>query len=99
MSLNALVQGAIVALLVLWAAWIAFGKLAPRSRTRLVRALADRLEVPGRPQWALDLAARLRPPPDAASGCASGCSSCDSCGSSSPPAKTAEQPLNFVPRK
>jgi hypothetical protein len=99
MTLNAFIQGVIVAAMVLWAGWIAFGKLMPRARTRAIRALADQLEQPSRPQWSRDLASRLRPPPDKASGCGSGCSSCDSCGSSSPVTKAAEQPLNFVPRK
>jgi hypothetical protein len=99
MNLNALLQGGIVGAVVLWAAWVAFGKLAPRMRTRGLRALADWLEVSSRPHWAHQFATRLRPPPDAASGCASGCSSCDSCGSSSATTKTAEQPLQFMPRK
>jgi hypothetical protein len=68
-------------------------------RTRGLRALADWLEVSSRPQWAHQFATRLRPPPDAAHGCASGCSTCDSCGSSSTTTKATEQPLQFMPRK
>lgn len=99
MIFNAATQGLIVALVVAWAAWVAFGKLLPRTRTRLVRALVQPLEQPSRPQWSRDIAARLRPPPDKASGCGAGCDSCDSCGNTTPVARTAEQPLNFVPRK
>ena len=99
MTLNAFLQGAIVAAVVLWAAWIAFGKLFPRTRTRAVRGLVHQLELPSRSQWSHQMAERLRPPPDKASGCGSGCSSCDSCGVATPATKPGEQPLNFVPRK
>jgi hypothetical protein len=99
MTIAALLQDAVVALAVLWAAGMAFGKLMPRLRTRAVRALLRQLQAPSRPRWLRNLALRLQPPPDQASGCGSGCSSCDSCGSPSAPAAGSEQPLKFLPKK
>ena len=98
MSLNALLQGAVVAVVVLWAALRAFGIFAPRTRTRLQRALAGRLELSSSSKWLRTVGARLQPPVDAAHGCSSGCSSCDSCGVK-PAASAAEKPLQFVPRE
>lgn len=70
---NALIQLAIVAAIVAASAWVAFRKLAPRSARRLVNAL---LRAANREPAAVSSQA----------GCGSGCSSCDSCGSS--PAET-----------
>ena len=69
------IQPAIVACIVAASAWVAFRKLAPKAARRLVNAL---VRAVGREPVVVS----------AEAGCGSGCSSCDSCGSSPVETKT-----------
>lgn len=95
MSTFELVQGAIIALVVVVSAYVAFRKLLPKTSTRVMARVSASLNRQGRSGFARSLGRKLQPA--AATGsCGDGCGSCGSCGPASP--KTEAQPLHFKPR-
>ncbi|MDR6993354.1 DUF6587 family protein [Luteimonas sp. 3794] len=76
MTAGLLLQYIVVALAVLFSAWVVLKKLAPNAARRLRIALALALLRAGRPAWMHALGRRVAPAPVAASSCGG----CDSCG-------------------
>ena len=96
MSTFDMVQGVIIALVVVTAAYVAFRKLLPKTSTRVMARLSASLNHEGRPAVVRSLGRRVQPA--AATGsCGDGCGSCGSCGPT-PVVKTEAQPLHFKPR-
>jgi hypothetical protein len=87
-------QITVVAAIVVWAAWSAFGRIAPRLHRRGLAALAARLDRPGRAAVSRRLGRRLRREGAQGGSCGDGCGSCASCGPARP-ADAAVQPLVF----
>jgi hypothetical protein len=94
MSASAAVQWLIVGAIVAVSAFYALGIFAPRVRVRALYALGGWLAQERRPRWMRFAGRRLMPASQAASGCGSGCSSCNGCGSASD--KPQVQPLLFT---
>jgi hypothetical protein len=95
MSTFELVQGVVIALVVVVSAYVAFRKLLPKTSTRIMARVSASLNRNGRPGVVRSLGRRLQPA--AATGsCGDGCGSCGSCGPVVP--KTEAQPLHFKPR-
>lgn len=87
------VQGAIIALVVAAAAYVAFRKLLPKTSTRVMARVSATLNRDGRSSVVRSLGRRVQPA--AATGsCGDGCGSCGSCGPA-PVGKTEAQPLHF----
>jgi len=86
--MNAALQYALVALIVVPCAFYAVGVFAPQLRRRAQRGVALWLAAPRRPRLARRAGLRLLPE-ERSSGCGAGCSDCNNC---APPA-AAEQPL------
>ena len=96
MSTFDIVQGVIIALVVVTAAYVAFRKLLPKTSTRAMARVSASLNHEGRPALVRSLGRRVQPA--AATGsCGDGCGSCGSCGPA-PVVKTEAQPLHFKPR-
>jgi hypothetical protein len=94
MNTFAVVQAAIIGLVVLASALVAFRKLFPRTATRVQATFAATLNRPSRPRWMRALSRAVQPA-TATGSCGDGCGSCGSCG----PAPQADvQPLHFRPR-
>lgn len=95
MSTFELVQGIVIALIVVTAAYVAFRKLLPKTSTRVMARVSASLNHDGRPAAVRSLGRRLQPA--AATGsCGDGCGSCGSCGPTPP--RNDSQPLTFKPR-
>lgn len=95
MSTFELIQGVIIALIVVVSSYVAYRKLLPKTSARTMARLSASLNREGRPAAVRSLGRRLQPA--AATGsCGDGCGSCGSCGPT--PAKTDAQPLHFKPR-
>jgi hypothetical protein len=95
MSTFELVQGAIIALVVVVSAYVAFRKLLPKTSTRVMARVSASLNRPGRAGVVRSLGRRLQPA-TATGSCGDGCGSCGSCGPTAP--KSEAQPLHFKPR-
>jgi len=95
MSTFELVQGAIIALVVVVSAYVAFRKLLPKTSTRVMARVSASLNRPGRTGVVRSLGRRLQPA-TATGSCGDGCGSCGSCGPAAP--KSEAQPLHFKPR-
>ncbi|HEY4291455.1 DUF6587 family protein [Luteibacter sp.] len=95
MTTFALVQGAIIAIVVAASACVAFRKLLPKTSTRLMARLSASLNREGR-SGALRFLGRRLQPAAATGSCGDGCGSCNSCGPAAP--RTEAQPLHFKPR-
>lgn len=95
MSMFELVQGFVIGVIVVAAAYVAFRKLLPKTSTRVMAKVSASLNHEGRPGAVRSLGKRLQPA--AATGsCGDGCGSCGSCGPSAP--SNGSQPLTFKPR-
>jgi hypothetical protein len=94
MSASAAVQWFVVGAIVALSAFYALGIFAPRVRARALYALGSWLAQERRPRWMQFAGRRLMPAYQAASGCGSGCSSCNGCGSANDKPKV--QPLLFT---
>jgi len=92
---NPWLQTAVVAVIVVWAAWSAFGRLAPRLHRRGFAALAARLDRPGRATPLRVFGRRLRRERAHGGSCGDGCGSCASCGPARPADADHAQPLVF----
>jgi hypothetical protein len=79
-SLYALFEGLVIALILLASLWTVLGSIAPQLRARLLRSIRGRTVSPSMGQ----------------AGCGSGCSSCGACAVPPPPAARNEQPVRFV---
>lgn len=91
-----IVQGVIIALVVVVAAYVAFRKLLPKTSTRVMARVSASLNHEGRSAAVRSLGRRMQPA--AATGsCGDGCGSCGSCGPA-PSVKSEAQPLHFKPR-
>ncbi|PZQ19405.1 MAG: hypothetical protein DI564_01445 [Rhodanobacter denitrificans] len=93
--MSAWLQIAVVAAIVVWAAWRAFVRLAPRLHRRGLAALAVRLDRPGRAAVWHALGRRLRRERAQGGSCGDGCGSCASCGPAQPADADRAQPLVF----
>jgi hypothetical protein len=78
--MNQTLQYTIVGLVVLWAAWNAFGKFFPAARRAVQNGVALRLVHPGRAAWMRRIGLRLLAAAPTAAGCGNGCGKCDGCG-------------------
>lgn len=95
MSTFELIQGVIIALVVVVSGYVAFRKLLPKTSARTMARVSASLNREGRSAGVRSLGRRLQPA--AATGsCGDGCGSCGSCGPTSP--TTEAQPLHFKPR-
>ena len=95
MTAFALVQGVIIAIVVVASAFVAFRKLLPTTSTRWLARLSARLNREGR-SGTLRFVGRRLQPAAATGSCGDGCGSCNSCGPTAP--RTEAQPLHFKPR-
>ncbi|PZO11039.1 MAG: hypothetical protein DCF27_01410 [Lysobacteraceae bacterium] len=78
--MSALVQGLLIAAVVLFAALSLLRQLWPRGAWQAQARLSYALEREGRPAWLKRLGFALRPPMQATqAACGSGCSSCRAC--------------------
>ena len=87
-------QYAIVAVCVAISAYYAFGLFAPRLRARVMSGVGAWLRRSSHPQWMRVLGGRLTPSPQA-SGCGSGCSACDGCGTKVQRPATVQPPQSL----
>ena len=95
MSTFELIQGVIIALVVVVSGYVAFRKLLPKTSARTMARVSASLNRDGRPAAVRSMGRKLQPA--AATGsCGDGCGSCGSCGTTAPKADT--QPLHFKPR-
>lgn len=95
MSTFELVQGVVIGVIVVVAAYVAFRKLLPKTSTRVMARVSAWLNHEGRPEMVRSLGKRVQPA--AATGsCGDGCGSCGSCGPTTP--SNDSQPLTFRPR-
>jgi hypothetical protein len=94
MNASAAMQWIIVGAIVALSAFYALGIFAPRVRARALYALGGWLAREQHPRWMRFAGRRLMPVSQAASGCGSGCTSCNGCGSAN--AKPQAQPLLFT---
>ncbi|TAM61208.1 MAG: hypothetical protein EPN49_07380 [Rhodanobacter sp.] len=102
MSGFALVQAAVIGVVVVFSAWQAFRKLLPQSSRRLLVGIVAALDRPGRSAAARRLGRWLQPAEAKAGGCGSGggCSSCSGCAPAKPVADGADRrPLHFRSRQ
>jgi hypothetical protein len=90
-----LVQGAIIAFVVVASAYVAFRKLLPKTSTRAMARISASLNREGRADAVRSLGRRLQPA-TATGSCGDGCGSCGSCGPAAP--KSEAQTLHFKPR-
>ncbi len=96
--MSTVLQALLVAVIVLWAALSAFGRLAPRVRRRWLAAAAEHLDRPGRLVPLRGLGRRLRRERAQGGSCGDGCGSCGSCGATMPAAPDSARPLVFERR-
>lgn len=92
--MSAWLQALAVAAVVIWAAWRAFGRLAPRLHRRGLAELAEHLDRPGRAAVLRKLGSRLRRERAQGGSCGDGCDICASCGPARP-ADADVRPLVF----
>lgn len=83
-ALFALLELAMVGVIVAVSALVVAAKLFPTTATRLRWRAASRLGRPGRPGWQQWLSRRFTPPTASRGTCGSGCSSCAGCASQGP---------------
>ena len=83
MNIGLFVQYALVGLIVLVSAWVAFCKLAPQLTHRWFAAASISLGRRGRSRLAGTLARCLQPK-EATGNCSDGCASCRACGPKKP---------------
>lgn len=93
-----LVQAAVIALAVAWAAWFAFRRLLPKTYRRLLSRLLAALDRAGVPDWLRAAARRAQPTGTSGGSCGDGCSSCGGCAAASAEPVVETQPLVFKPR-
>lgn len=93
--MSAWLQIPAVAAIVVWAAWSAFGRLAPRLRRRGLAALAARLDRPEHAAMLRAFGRRLRRERVQGGSCGDGCGPCASCGPARPAEADRVQPLVF----
>ncbi|QWT21738.1 hypothetical protein KPL74_06945 [Bacillus sp. NP157] len=91
-----LIQGTIIALVVIASAYVAFRKLFPKTSTRVMASVSSGLNHDGRPGVVRALGRKLQPA-SASGSCGDGCGSCNSCGPA-PAAQGEAQPLTFKTR-
>ena len=78
--MSALLQGLVVAAVVLFAALSVLRQLWPRGMWQAQARLSYTLEREGRPAWLKRIGFALRPPMQATqAACGTGCSSCKAC--------------------
>ncbi|MDE2307215.1 MAG: hypothetical protein KGJ97_02855 [Xanthomonadaceae bacterium] len=101
MSGFALVQAAVIGMVVAFSAWQAFHKLLPQTSRRLLAGIAAALDRPGRPAAVCRLGRWLRPAEAKAGGCGDGCGSCSGCAPAKPAAAddAGQHPLRFRSRQ
>ena len=99
MSAGLFAQYVVIGLIVLTSAGVALRKLAPRSTSRWLAAVALRLEQPRRSRLAHALGRWLQPR-QTAGDCSDGCGTCNACGPKPPAAQRSADtlPLTFRPR-
>lgn len=92
-----LIQAAVIALVVVWAALFAAWRFVPVTSRRVATALLDAFDRPSLPPAWHTWLGRLRPQSSAGGSCGDGCSTCGGCAAPKPPVVEA-QPLVFRPR-
>ena len=98
MSTFDIVQGVVIAVVVLAAAYVAFRKLLPKTSVRAMARVSAALNRDGRPGMLRALGRRIQPAV-ATGSCGDGCGSCGSCGPAPSVGPTVEsQPLTFKTR-
>jgi len=95
MSTFELVQGIVIALVVVVSSWVAYRKLLPKTSARTMARVSGSLNREGRAAPLRALGRRLQPS-TATGSCGDGCGSCGSCGPAAP--SNDAQPLHFKPR-
>jgi hypothetical protein len=100
-SAFALVQAAVLTLVLLASLLAAFRKLLPQTAKRIQSRLSAVLDRPGRAPRTRRLGRWLQPAQARSGGCGTGdgCSSCGGCAPSSTPLDVSAQPLQFRPRQ
>ena len=96
MKTYAILQAAIIALIVAWSAWYASRRLLPTASRRVQARLANWVERPTHAAWLRRLGHAAQPVQTASGGC--GSSGCSTCGACAPVAPVEAQPLVFHPR-
>ncbi|MBC6941995.1 MAG: hypothetical protein DWB45_04645 [Xanthomonadales bacterium] len=96
----AIVQGVVVALVVVWAAWSAFRRLLPQTSRRCIARVLGWFDRPALPQALRRRARDWQPRGSQGGSCSTGCASCGGCGSAAAPPTDADgaRPLRFTPR-
>ena len=92
----AIVQAAIIALIVAWSAWFAARRLLPTASRRMQSHVAMWFERPVHATWLRRIGHVMQPVQTSSGGC--GTSGCSTCGACAPVAKVEAQPLAFHPR-
>lgn len=90
------VQGAIIAVVVVASICVAFRKLLPKTSTRAMARFSAGLNREGRSR-AMRFLGRCLQPAVATGSCGDGCGSCNSC--AQPVPHSEAQPLEFKPRR
>lgn len=96
MKTYALVQAAIIALVVAWSLWYAWRRLLPTGSRRAQAHVATFIEHATHATWLRRLGHALQPVQTTSGGC--GSSGCSTCGACAPVARVEAQPLVFQPR-
>ena len=97
MSMYAIAQTMIIALVVAWSAWYASRRLLPTASRRAQARVATWAEGSAHASWLRRIGHAMQPVQAASGGCGtSGCSTCGACAPSVPIVEA--QPLEFKPR-
>ncbi|HET7299627.1 MAG TPA: DUF6587 family protein [Oleiagrimonas sp.] len=101
MSIELAIQYAIVAVIVLASAMVAFRKLLPNLTNRWLAAASIHFGRKRDSRVAQSLSRRLQPKQATSHSCADGCATCNACGPKKPtaarPSRDEAVPLHFMP--
>lgn len=101
MSIELAIQYAIVAVIVLASAMVAFRKLLPNLTNRWLAAASIHFGRKRDSRVAQSLSRRLQPKQATSHSCADGCATCNACGPKKPaaarPSRNEAVPLHFMP--
>lgn len=98
MSMPALLQGVVIAMIVAWAIAFALRKLFPVTSRRSLAAIAQRFDRPASPGWLRAVARFVEPHASTGASCSDGCSSCGGCGTAETKPAVEALPLAFRQR-